>query len=101
TVVRSYMAHHQGMLFIALGNHLNARSMVDRFHADPVIATGELLLNEHAPDIAPPEWPQGDAPDRVSADEPTMPTPPGPWSIVAPSRPQAFVLSNGRLTSLV
>ena len=35
-VVRSYMAHHQGMLLVALSNVLNRRSMVDRFHADAV-----------------------------------------------------------------
>jgi cyclic beta-1,2-glucan synthetase len=100
TVVRSYMAHHQGMLFVALGNLLNDRSMVDRFHADPVIATGELLLDERAPHRAPAEWPLAEADNTVDA-ELALPHPPGPWSSADPSRPQAFVLGNGRLTSLV
>ncbi|HSR99211.1 MAG TPA: glucoamylase family protein, partial [Kofleriaceae bacterium] len=102
TIVHSYMAHHQGMLFVALGNLLNRRSMVDRFHADPVIATGELLLDERAPDRAPAEWPLGQALDTAeSVDELALPDPPGPWTSADPSRPQSFVLSNGRLTSLV
>ena len=33
-VVRSYMAHHQGMLLVALDNLLNDQIMVERFHAD-------------------------------------------------------------------
>ena len=53
--VRSYMAHHQGMVLVSLGNVLAERSMVERFHANALIETGELLLNEHAPDVAPAE----------------------------------------------
>ena len=33
TIVRSYMAHHQGMILVALGNFLSKSSMVDRFTA--------------------------------------------------------------------
>ena len=98
-VVRSYMAHHQGMLLVALGNFLNRRTMVDRFHSDAWVETGEVLLNEHAPDAAPPEWPIKDAP-KTSSIEPTA-TPPAPWLSVETSGPQAFVLGNGRLTSLL
>ena len=36
-VVRSYMAHHQGMALVALGNVINHNVMVDRFHADPMV----------------------------------------------------------------
>jgi cyclic beta-1,2-glucan synthetase len=100
TIVRSYMAHHQGMLLVALGNLINARSMVDRFHADPMIAAGELLLDERAPHIAPAEWPLAN-PDRAVATAMVLPHPPAPWSTTDPSRRQAFVLGNGRLTSLV
>ena len=34
-VVREYMAHHQGMILVALVNHLQGDTMVQRFHADP------------------------------------------------------------------
>lgn len=100
-VVRSYMAHHQGMLLVALGNFLNSRSMVDRFHSDALVETGEVLLNEQAPDTAPAEWPVAEGSKFVGSVEIT-PTPraPTPWS-VDQSSPQAFVLSNGHLTSLL
>ncbi len=98
-IVRSYMAHHQGMLLVALGNFLNGRTMVDRFHSDARVKTGEMLLNEHAPENAPTEWLTEDAP-KVSGVEPTV-TAPAPWLSVETAGPQAFVLSNGHLTSLL
>ncbi len=48
-VINSYMAHHQGMALVALGNVVNDGSMVERFHADPVVEATELLLQERMP----------------------------------------------------
>ena len=48
-VVKSYMAHHQGMTLVALGNVVNDDSMVERFHADPIVEATELLLQERMP----------------------------------------------------
>jgi cyclic beta-1,2-glucan synthetase len=48
-VVKSYMAHHQGMVLVAIGNVLNGGVMIDRFHADPLVAATELLLHERMP----------------------------------------------------
>ena len=45
-IVRSYMAHHQGMSLLALDNFLMGNKMVRRFHADPRIKNVELLLQE-------------------------------------------------------
>ena len=101
TIVRSYMAHHQGMLFVALGNFINVRSMVQRFHADPIVATGELLLNEQSPSFAPAEWPQALNAEPVAVAEIAMPHPPGPWTNGDSARKQAFTLGNGRLSSIV
>ncbi|HEX7950429.1 MAG TPA: glucoamylase family protein [Candidatus Limnocylindrales bacterium] len=47
--VMSYMAHHQGMLLVAIGNVLNGSAMVERFHADPIVRATELLLQERMP----------------------------------------------------
>ncbi|SHG92205.1 GH36-type glycosyl hydrolase domain-containing protein [Tepidibacter thalassicus] len=48
-IVKSFMAHHQGMSFIALNNFLNENIMQKRFHSDPVIRSGEVLLQEKVP----------------------------------------------------
>src|SRR5437879_5852367 len=49
TLVRSYMAHHQGMNLIALDNLLSQRAMQNRFHTDPLVRATELLLQERIP----------------------------------------------------
>ena len=102
TVVRSYMAHHQGMLLVAIDNLLNDQIMVDRFHADRQVETGELLLNERSPADAPREWPTADP--LESAGTPPAEAPflsASPWSPDAQGRPQAFVLGNGRLSTVL
>ena len=48
-VVESYMAHHQGMSLVALGNVADRLAMVERFHADPIVQATELLLQERMP----------------------------------------------------
>ena len=48
-IVSSYMAHHQGMALVALGNVLHNRVMVERFHADRLVEATELLLQERMP----------------------------------------------------
>ncbi|MCI2807653.1 GH36-type glycosyl hydrolase domain-containing protein [Eoetvoesiella caeni] len=47
--VRVYMAHHQGMSLVALGNALFAGNMRHRFHRHPIIRAADLLLQEPQP----------------------------------------------------
>jgi cyclic beta-1,2-glucan synthetase len=101
-VVRSHMAHHQGMILVALDNLLNEQIMVERFHADRLVETGEILLNERAPAVAPREWPRAvhaDASPLAPAGD-ASPAP-SPWPLDSRDRPRAFVLSNGRLSSVL
>ena len=48
-VVRTVMAHHQGMTIVAIANAVLEGIHRDRFHDDPVIRAAELLLQEKAP----------------------------------------------------
>jgi cyclic beta-1,2-glucan synthetase len=59
-VVRSYMAHHQGMALTALANCLLGEPMPRRFHAEPMVRATELLLQERVPASAPVLQPHGD-----------------------------------------
>ena len=52
-VVRSYMAHHQGMSLVALTNALHADVMTHRFQAEPMVRAIDLLLEERVPTDAP------------------------------------------------
>jgi len=101
-VVRSYMAHHQGMLLVALDNYLNDQVMVERFHAHPSVRAGEMLLNERAPAVAPAEWPVAETPESTGDERaPTAFRASVPWSPSAEGRPQAFVIGNGHLSSVL
>jgi cyclic beta-1,2-glucan synthetase len=48
-VVRSFLAHHQGMSLVAIGDVLNDGVMRSRFHAEPMVRATELLLQERTP----------------------------------------------------
>src|SRR5690606_19144188 len=48
-VVRSFMAHHQGMAFLSLGSLLHRRPMQRRFASDPRVQATMLLLQERIP----------------------------------------------------
>jgi cyclic beta-1,2-glucan synthetase len=48
-IVRAYMAHHQGMTILAIGNVLMDGIMRTRFHREPCIQATELLLQERTP----------------------------------------------------
>lgn len=50
-VVRSHMAHHQGMALLAAVNALFANRMQDRFHQDPQVQATEFLLQERMPTL--------------------------------------------------
>lgn len=49
-IVKSFMAHHQGMSLAALNNFFHANILQERFHGDPVIQSAELLLQEKMPE---------------------------------------------------
>jgi cyclic beta-1,2-glucan synthetase len=48
-VVRTYMAHHQGMSLVSFADALTDGAMRDRFHAEPSVQASELLLQERTP----------------------------------------------------
>jgi len=49
-VVRSYMAHHQGMGFLALSSFLLESPMLKRFSSNAAFQSARLLLQERIPD---------------------------------------------------
>jgi len=45
-IIRTYMAHHQGMSLTAINNYLNNGIIRNRFHSDEGIKAAEILLKE-------------------------------------------------------
>ena len=98
-VVRSYMAHHHGMIMVALVNALQDSIMIRRFHADPLIQTVELLLQEQLPVGAPvTAGPPVVSPVRAQTPQVSL----TPWQEeVQAAVPCVHLLSNGRYGVLV
>jgi cyclic beta-1,2-glucan synthetase len=49
SIVKSFMAHHQGMSLVAIDNFLNKNVMQERFHSDPEMNAARMLLQEKVP----------------------------------------------------
>jgi cyclic beta-1,2-glucan synthetase len=99
-IVNSYMAHHQGMIMIALINYLLDEAIVRRFHADPRVQSVELLLQEQVPEKAPIETlPEQDV-GAMREVEPRVEL--QPWHPpLDVDLPQVHFLSNGRYGLLI
>ncbi len=100
-VVQSYMAHHQGMMLLAVGNVLLDNLFVERFHADFHVRAADLLLQERVPDapaiIAVPLPRHAKLPEMDD-----YATSGGARRIVGPEGgPQVTVLSNGTMTEVI
>ncbi|MBX3011462.1 MAG: hypothetical protein KF832_08130 [Caldilineaceae bacterium] len=94
-IVRSYMAHHQGMIMLALADYLQGKRMVERFHAEPMVQSVELLLQEQIPQGAPLQYPHEDEQQVLAPDKATAAI--APWSVPVDSPlPLLHSLSNGR-----
>jgi cyclic beta-1,2-glucan synthetase len=64
-VLRTFMAHHQGMSLVALDNALHDNPMQRRFHEDPRVQAADLLLQERIPHQVPLKNPPVEVVDRL------------------------------------
>ncbi|MCC6147872.1 MAG: hypothetical protein IT308_09935 [Anaerolineaceae bacterium] len=100
-VVNEYMAHHQGMILMAMANYFFDDIMVQRMHADPHIQSVALLLQEQMP-LAAPVQEAGDEDVKGVQRVPAEPERVTPWNIpVQTSIPQVHLLSNGSFNTLI
>ncbi len=95
-IVRAFMAHHQGMTIVAIGDTLLDGIMRTRFHAEPIVQATELLLQEGTPrDVAVVRpW----ASDATSDAAVRAAGRPGGRRLTTPhaASPATHLLSNGR-----
>jgi cyclic beta-1,2-glucan synthetase len=99
-IVRSYMAHHQGMILLSLVNYFKKNIMVERFHADPHIRSVELLLQEQVPKVAPLEQPHAEDGRALPPEEASLNL--APWRVLPePPQPRVHCLSNGRYNLMI
>lgn len=102
TVVRTFMAHHQGMSFLSLAYLLLNRPMQRRFLSSPMFQARELLLQEKVPKAAPfyPHAAEVSAPLWRAG----MPQPLEFIRIIegpSTAMPEVHLLSNGRYSAMI
>ena len=100
-IVSEYMAHHQGMILMAMVNYFHNDIMVQRMHSDPRIQSVELLLQEQVPHSVPMQDPF--AMDVKGVRQLTAaPVEINPWRVpVHTPIPQVHLLSNGSYNVLL
>lgn len=100
-IIRSFMAHHQGMTVSAIANVLCGGVLRARFHAEPTIKAAELLLQERMPlDIQEPPASvstRAAVPRLAGIGPAPAPRSPSPWS----ASPASHLLSNGQYTVML
>ncbi len=100
-IIEAYMAHHQGMAFLALTNFLHDNPFPRRFHSDPRVRAFEALLQERIPILPPLHLisTRHSEPVLLSGDliAPTASTFTTPHTIT----PMTLLLSNGRYDLMI
>ncbi|MBT0665019.1 glycosyl transferase [Geobacter pelophilus] len=100
-IIEAYMAHHQGMAFLALTNFLHGNPFPRRFHSDSRVRAFEALLQERIPNLPPlhlistrQNEPMLPGSDPVAAAGISFTTP-------HTTTPRSLLLSNGRYGLMV
>ncbi len=100
-IVRSFMAHHQGMTIVAIANTLHDGQMRARFHREPMIQASELLLQERMPHGVAVAHPRAEEVQlsamEARAQAPTVRR----LTALASGAPTTHLLSNGRYTVML
>jgi cyclic beta-1,2-glucan synthetase len=100
-IVRSYMAHHQGMLLVALANTLHEGAMRARFHAEPSVQATELLLQERTPRDVAVARPRAEEVQAAADVREFVPSVVRRFSSPHSVAPRTHLLSNGRYVVMV
>ena len=101
-IVQAYMAHHQGMVVVGIGNALHNGLMRARFHAEPIIRASELLLQERMPsDFAVARLPSELAGPVDQSGAGPLPDTDRHYASPHSRMPRTHLLSNGRLSTML
>lgn len=100
-VVKTYMAHHQGMALLAIVNVLDGGRLRDAFHAEPMIRATALLLHERPPRGVGTFSPRAEEATVAATDRPAEPGTTRTYGVAAEQVPPVQLLSNGRYAVLL
>ncbi len=95
-IVRAYMAHHQGMSLVALGNALTDGIMCNRFHVVPIVQATELLMQERTPRDVLVARPRAEEVSAAARIRELVPPAARRFETPHDPTPRTVLLSNGR-----
>ncbi len=95
-IVRSFMAHHQGMTIVAIDNTLHEGRMRARFHREPMIQASELLLQERMPRNVAIAHPRAEEVKTAASEAGTEPSAMRRLTASTAGAPVTHLLCNGR-----
>src|SRR5438094_957102 len=95
-IVRTYMAHHQGMVIVAIANVLHDGAMPARVHAEPNVQATELLLQERTPRDVAVTRPRRDEVSGAADVRELVPAVVRRFTSPHAATPRTHLLSNGR-----
>ena len=94
-IVRSFMAHHQGMIFLSLSHLLLNRPMQRRFDAEPMFRATNLLLQERIPKLGTLQLHRTEL-SGIRSDTEAAGMPTRVFNSADTPKPEVQLLSNGR-----
>ena len=100
-IVRSFMAHHQGMSLLSLAQALLNRPMQRRFNANPLFKSAELLLHERVPRETSVLYPHELEASREREAAPVVEATMRLFTEPNAGPPEVHLLSNGRYHVMV
>jgi len=100
-VVRAYMAHHQGMTLVSLGNVSSDGLTRKRFHSHPMVQAAELLLQERTPRAVAITRPRAEEVQVAARVRDLLPPTLRHFDSPHDVTPRTHLLSNGRYTVMI
>jgi cyclic beta-1,2-glucan synthetase len=100
-IVRAYMAHHQAMTLVGVGNALHDGRMRARFHSEPIIRAAELLLQERMPRDAAVARPAPEQTRTAARSISLAPETQRQYTTPHSRVPRTHLLSNGRYSVMI
>ncbi|WP_246167075.1 GH36-type glycosyl hydrolase domain-containing protein [Oryzomonas japonica] len=100
-IIEAYMAHHQGMAFLALTNFLHDNPFPRRFHSDPRVRAFEALLQERIPTLPTLHLTSTRQSKPVSMDGDQIAPVESTFATPHTAIPHGLLLSNGRFSVMI
>jgi cyclic beta-1,2-glucan synthetase len=100
-VLKSFMAHHQGMSLVSINNALNHNVMQERFHAEPIVQATQLLLQERVPQRVTISKPRAEEVHSSSDSQFSTMSKPRSYTDANHQTPRTQLLSNGTYTVMI